>query len=64
MKKCQIYGKIRVCKFKGIGGSRMGKIHFFILTYVVGLSFFSPKWAHLSLNSNHCGSYARKHNDD
>ena len=56
---------IHVTLVKGIGGgSRIGKMHFFILTYVVNLSFFFPKWAHLSLNSNHCGSYGRKRNDD
>ena len=49
---------------KGIGGPAWEKYIFFILTYVVGLYFFFPKWAHFSLNSNHCGSYARKYNDD
>ena len=49
--------------FKGIGwgGPGLEKMYFFILTYVVDLSFFFPKWA---LNLNHCGSYGRKRNDD
>ena len=45
---------------KGIGGSRVEKICFFISAYVVVLSLCLPKWAHLSLNSNYCRSYGTK----
>ena len=48
---------------KGMGGPGWEKYVFFILGYVVVLSLCFPKWAHLSLDSNHCRSYVTKCNE-